>query len=218
MPRPWLCLAIVLPLAISAHAEKPRKPKPALPAQQYPMHQTNDADKVTIAAEPGDTQATRPDTRLYYFHHGFMPMRVIVTNDSDTAVNLDQVRIHLIAADGTSIPAATEDELERGMFTIKSATGTKLPLGLPIPITVGKKDVDKKVPQDDDDFGFATTTVAPHTTVAGYLFYDVRDLDEPVLRHASLELRKVEFAGTHQVLETFEIPLYPADEKADEKQ
>jgi hypothetical protein len=123
-------------------------------------------------------------------------------------------RIHLIGGDDTTIPAATDDELERGLFTLKGATGTKLPLGLPIPITVGKKDVAKKLAQDDIDFGFATTTVPPHATVAGYLFYDVRDLDEPVLRHATLELRKIEVAGTHRVIDTFEIPLQPAEPPA----
>jgi hypothetical protein len=66
------------------------------------------------------------------------------------------------------------------MFTIKGATGTKvpLPLPIPIPITTGKKNVDKKILDDDNDFGFQTTTVQPHTTVAGYLYYDMQDLDD----------------------------------------
>ncbi|MES2390870.1 MAG: hypothetical protein V4555_04465 [Acidobacteriota bacterium] len=211
MQRPWLSLAIVLSLAITAHAEKARKPKPALPAGQYQLHQTNAEDHVTVAAEPGDVDATRPDTRLDYFHHGFLPVRVIITNDSDQPLDLDQVRIHFIGADNSVIPAATEDELIRGLFTLKSATGTKLPLGLPIPITVGKKDIEKKVAQDDIDFGFATTTVAPHSTIAGYLFYDVRDLDDPALRNATLEVRKMEVSGTHRVIDSFEIPLRPSE-------
>jgi len=32
------------------------------------------------------------------------------------------------------------------------------------------------------DFGFQATTVEPHSTLAGYLFYDIRDLDDPVLK------------------------------------
>ena len=205
--RTFAAILLVLPLA--AQAEKPRKPRPALPAAQYALHETHAAEKVTVAAEPGDIDATRPDTRLDYFHHGFMPMRIVITNDSDQRLDLDQVRIHLITADNVVIPAATDDDLERRLFTINSATGHKLPL--PIPITVGKKDYDKKILQDDNDFGFATTTVEPHTTVSGYLFYDVRDVDEPALSHATLEFRKAEIAGTHAILESFEIPLHPTE-------
>ena len=85
------------------------------------------------------------------------------------------------------------------MFTIKSATGTKLPLGLPIPITVGKSNIDKKITQDDDDFGFKTTTVAPHTTVAGYLYYDTQDLERPVLDHAHARAAQSEVRHQQQV-------------------
>ena len=50
------------------------------------MHQT--VQGVTIAAEPGDLPSLRPDTRLDYFAHNFLPVRVIVTNDTDEPVNL----------------------------------------------------------------------------------------------------------------------------------
>jgi len=142
MPR-CLSLALLLLIILPAHAE--RKPKPPLPATQYPMHVTHEA--VTIAAEPGDTKDTRPDTRLDYYGHGLLPIRVIVTNDSTEPVNLDDARIHFIASDDTVVPAATADDMERRFFTEKSATGTRIPLGLPIPITVGKKDFEKKIHQ-----------------------------------------------------------------------
>jgi len=207
MPRRSLILPFLLAVAMTAHADKPRKPIPPLPAQQYPLHETHENEHVTIAAEPCTDKETTPDFRLKYADHGLLPIRVIVTNDSDLAVNLDDARIHLIAADGSSIPAATDDELQRALFSIKSATGTRLPLGLPIPITVGKKNIDKKILDDDNDFGFQTTTVQPHTTVAGYLFYDTTNIDQPVLDHATLELRKVRLMLNNKTLDSFEIPL-----------
>ena len=206
---PALLLLFILP----AHAE--RKPKPPLPAAQYPMHITHDG--VTIAAEPGDTKETRPDTRLDYYSHGLLPIRVIVTNDSTEPVNLDDARIHFIAADDTDLPAATSDDLDRRLSTIKAATGTKIPIGLPIPITVGKKDIPKKIKQDDDDFGFKTTTIAPHTTVAGYLYYDTQDLPTPVLTKAYLQLRQVRFPTSKRVIENFEIPLHSSSEASPAK-
>jgi hypothetical protein len=193
-------------------AEKPRVPPPPKAAQAYEMVDAHAREKVTIAAEPGDTKAARPDTRLDYYGHGMMPIRVIVTNDSESTVTLDDARIHLIAADNTVIQAATLDDLQRRLFTVKSATGTKLPLGLPIPITVGKKNIDKKITQDDQDFSFQTTEIKPHTTVAGWLFYDMEGSPSPFLEHATLELKRVRLAGTGQVLDTFEVPLHPARE------
>jgi hypothetical protein len=210
-----LTLFVLPALAHSASAEKARKPRPPLPAQQYAMHDTHPREHVTIAAEPGDTKETRPDTRLDYYGHGMMPVRVIVTNDSDFALTLDDARIHLIAADNSVIPAATDDDLERRMFTFKSATGTKVPLPLPLPpITIHHGSIDKKIVADDRDFGFQTTTVLPHTTVAGYLFYDMQGIDPPFLSHATLELRKVRVAATNQALDSFEIPLQPTSKDA----
>jgi len=207
MPHRFLTLLLPFALAVAAHADKPRKPIPPLPAQQYPLHDTHENEHVTIAAEPCIDKETIPNFRLKYTDHGLLPIRVIVTNDSDLAINLDDARIHFIAADGSSIPAATDDDLQRAMFTVKGATGTRLPLGLPIPITVGKKNVDKKIIDDDNDFGFPTTTVQPHTTISGYLFYDTTNLDQPVLDHATLELRKVRLMLNNKTLDSFEIPL-----------
>lgn len=216
-PAIYAGLLCVLPAALvqTTLAEKARKPPPPLPAQQYAMHDTHAREHVTIAAEPGDTKETRPDTRLDYYGHDMMPIRVIVTNDSDFALTLDDARIHVIAGDESVIPAATDDDLERRMFTIKSATGTKIPLPMPLPpLTVHHGSVDKKILADDHDFGFQTTTVLPHTTVAGYLYYDMQGIDPPFLSKATLELRKVRFANTNQALDSFEIPLQPTGKDA----
>jgi hypothetical protein len=194
-------------------AEKARKPVPPQPAETYALHDHHVNEHVTIAAEPGDVKETRPNTRLDYFSHGLLPIRVIVTNESDKPVTLDDARIHFLSGNSDNIPAATPEDIQRRMFTLKGATGKKIPLPLPIPIpiTTGKQNVDKKITDDDNDFGFQTTTVQPHQTVAGYLYYDVNDLDAPVLSHATLELRKVKFAGG-DYLDSFEIPLRPAGE------
>jgi hypothetical protein len=205
---------VLLALSTAAHADKARIPPPPRSAHNYEMQDSHGSEHVTIAAVPGDTKETRPNTRLDYFAHQMMPIRVIVTNDSDFDVNLDDARIHVITADNTSLPAATLDDLDRRLFTVKSATGTRLPLGLPIPITVGRKDINKQIVEDDRDFGFQTTTVKAHSTVAGWLYYDMEGVDPPFLSHATLELRKVRFAGSGQALDSFEIPLRPAEAEA----
>lgn len=208
---PALALVALIPLA--ARADKHRKPTPALPAAQYPLHDTHAKEHVTIAAEPGDTKDTAPKTRLDYYHHGFLPMRVVITNDSNETLNLDEVRINFIAPDNTVVQAATDDELQRRLFSRKSTQPRTIPMPGPIPnIKLKKEPVDKQILEDDADFGFASTTVEPHSTASGYLYYDIRNLDEPVLAHASLEVRRVRIAGPNTELYSFEIPLKPTPE------
>jgi len=203
-----LFVPLVLALPLAAHADKPRKIPPPLPAAQYPAHDTH--EQITIAADPGDTKDTAPKTRVDYLGHGFVPIRIIVTNDSSQPLSLDDARILLVSQNNSfSENAASQDELDRGTSSVKNE-GKKIPLpgGLP-PVTEHSKPVDNKIAEDDDDFGFKSSTVAPHSTAAGWLYYDVRDLDRPPLKGASIEVRKVRWAATNKSLDTFEIPLQP---------
>lgn len=213
--RRGFALAVLLAASSAMAKDKPRKPPPPEPATQYALHDTHDG--VTVAAEPGDLPETRPDTRLDYFHHGYLPMRVIVTNNSDQPISLDDVRILFVAADGFTRNAATDDELDRRLFSKKNVDGTKIPLPTPLPsLTLHHPGIAKQVTEDTNDFGFTNTTVAPHATEAGYLFYDTRDIDDPVLEKATLELRKVRWASTNKEMQAFEIPLKPSTKRSTE--
>jgi hypothetical protein len=189
--------------------DKPRTPPPPADAKTYALHDSHDG--ITIAAEPGDLKESRPDTRLDYFHHGFLPIRVIVTNDTSQPLALDDARILFVAADNYTRNAATDEELDRRLFSKKYAQGSKIPLPAPLPsITIHHPGLDKLITEDQADFSFTSTTVPPHSTSAGYLFYDTRDIDDPVLEHATLELRKVRWASSNRELQSFEIPLKPS--------
>jgi len=110
--------------------------------------------------------------------------------------------MQFISANNDRIPAATEDDINRRLFTFHNAQGTKIPI---IPITIHHP-VDKNIAKDDDDFGFKGTVVNPHSTLAGYLFYDIKDLDDPALRHAQLYVKMVHtLDGSHELF-AFTIP------------
>jgi hypothetical protein len=192
-----LCLA---PSAVSASDHK--NAPPANPANQYATFDAHTEEHVTIAADPCDDPKQCSFFRLPYIQHGLLPVRVIITNDSDHALSLNDARMQFISANNDKIPAATEDDINRRLFTIKSAEGTKIPI---IPITIHHP-VDKKIVEDDDDFGFKTTTVQPHSTLAGYLFYDVKDLDEPALKHAELYVKMIHSVDGKLELFAFSIP------------
>ena len=57
------------------------------------------------------------------------------------------------------------------------------PIRIPMdPFPIKRTPVDKKITQDDNDFGFQGTVVNAHSTLAGYLFYDIKGLDDPALQ------------------------------------
>lgn len=171
-------------------------------ATEYAAHDSHPNEHVTVAAEPCDEDKNCGFFRLNYNDHGLLPIRVIITNDSDQALSLDDARMQFITADNEKLPAATPDDINRRLFTIKNAKGTKIPM---IPITVHHP-VDKKILDDDRDFGFKSTTVQAHSTLAGYLIYDVQQLDEPALAHAELYVKMVHTLDGKQELFGFSIP------------
>jgi hypothetical protein len=186
----FLVTTVCLLAAPSFAADK--KAPPAKPANQYPAFDTHPNEHLTIAADPCDDPKDCDFFRLPYIQHGFIAVRVIFTNDGDAAISLDDARIQFISANNDVIPAATDDDLQRRLFSTQSVKGRKIPLPLPLPpITLHDKPVDKQISKDDADFGFTTTTVTPHSTLAGYLFYDVRQLDDNPLKDAQLYVKMV---------------------------
>ena len=202
--RGFALLALVLTPCMTVAADK--KAPPAKPAAQYVAFDTHEKEHVTIAADPCDDPKSCDFFRLPYIQHGFLPVRVVVSNDGDKALSLDDVRIQFISENKDVIPAATLEDINRRLFSTRSAQGTKIP-GMPYPVTIHHAPVDKKVTQDDNDFGFPGTTVNAHASLAGYLFYDVRELDDPAMRGAEIYVKEVKTLDGKQQLFAFTIPL-----------
>jgi hypothetical protein len=201
----FLVLTCVVQTDYAVAADK--KAPPVKPASQYDTFDDHANEQVTIAAEPCDDPADCKFFRLPYVQHGFLPVRVIITNNSDRALSLDDARLQFISANNDIIPAATDDDLNRRLFTMKSVTGTKIPLPAPLPsITIHHPAVDKKILEDETDFGFSGTVVNAHSTLAGYLFYDVKSLDDPPLKGAQLYVKMVHTLDAKKYLFSFSIP------------
>jgi hypothetical protein len=174
-------------------------------ASSYAAFDAHPDEKVTIAAEPFDTKEKEGIFRVDYLKNEFMPIRIIVTNNGDRAISLAEARINFITAEGDRIPAAEPEDVERRMTHV-SNTGRKIPMPAPLPPMGGKpKTPDSKIEQDFAEFEYAAIAVEPHTTRAGFLFYDVEGLGPEPLRGAKLTLRELQNADG-KVMFTFEIP------------
>ena len=185
------------------HAVANKSAPPPNPAASYPANEAHSSDHLTVAADPCDDPKQCPFFRLPYIQHGLLPVRVIFTNDGDLALQLSDARMQFISAANDKIPAATEEEINRRLFTYKSTKPIHIPLD---PFPVQRTPVDKKIAQDDTDFGFKSTVVQPHSTLAGYLFYDITGIDDPALKGAVLYIKMIYTMDGKQELFDFNVP------------
>ncbi len=196
----WL---LVPGLALSAVASE-HKPPPVQPATSFAAVEVHDKEKVAVAAEPYDTKEKEDLFRVDYLAHGVMPVRLIITNNSDRPISLRDARILFQTPAGDRIQAAEPEDVER-LMTRKEREGGKIPLPGPLPsIHMKPKASNKEIEADFDEFEYAALVVEPHSTRAGFLFYDVSQLDDP-LKGSKLHLHKLRDADGNELF-FFEIP------------
>jgi hypothetical protein len=181
-----------------------RTPPPVQPAASFAAVEAHQDEKVAIAAEPYDTRLKQAIFRVDYLSHGVLPIRLIVTNNGNRPISLLEARILFLTAAGDTIQAAEPADVER-LMTRKEREGGKIPLPGPLPgIKLKPRASNKEIEQDFDTFEYRAVVVEPHTTRAGFLFYDVSGLDHP-LQGAKLHLRRLRDADGKELF-YFEIP------------
>jgi hypothetical protein len=196
---PSILLWLALPVMAADHT-----PPAVQPATSFAAVEVHDKEQVAIAAEPYDTKERESIFRVDYLSHGVMPVRLIVTNLGDKPISLRDARILFETASGDRIQAAEPEDVER-LMTRKDRQGSKIPLPGPLPpIHTKPKASNQEIEQDFDTFEYQALVVEAHTTRAGFLFYDVSDLNHP-LRGAKLYVRELRDADGNELF-FFEIP------------
>jgi hypothetical protein len=196
---PLFLLWLALPAMATNHSQPPVQP-----ATAFADVEVHEDEKVAIAAEPYDTREKEAIFRVDYLAHGVMPIRLIVTNNGNRPISLRDARIVFLTAAGDKILAAEPEDVER-LMTRKEREGTKIPLPGPLPsIKLKAKASNQEIEQDFNTFEYGALVVEPHTTRAGFLFYDVSELDLP-LKGAKLHLHKLRDADGNELF-YFEIP------------
>ena len=175
---PLLVLGLALPATAADHT-----PPPVQLASAFAAVEVHADEQVSIAVEPYDTKEKASIFRVDYLSHDVMPVRLIVTNLGDKPISLRDERL----------------------MTRKERQGGKIPLPTPLPpIHTKAKGSNKEIEADFNTFEYSALAVEPHTTRAGFLFYDVSGLSHPLVG-ASLYLRKLRNADGNELF-SFEIP------------
>jgi hypothetical protein len=190
-------------LAVAAGASNHTAPS-VQPATTYPAVEVHEKEHVAIAVEPYDTKEKESIFRVDYLAHGVMPVRLIITNNGDKPISLRDARILFYTAGGDKIQAADPEDVER-LMTRAEREGKKIPLPGPLPpLKTKPKASNKEIEADFDQFEYQALVVEPHTTRAGFLFYDVSQLDHP-LQGAKMHLHELRDADGSELF-YFEIP------------
>jgi hypothetical protein len=199
----------MLSVAVLCNAGKEFSMPKVQPAASYPAHDYHQAEKVTAAVDPYDTPAKASIFVVRYQEVDLVPVLLIVTNDSDEPIQLSDIKAQLVTADGNKLSPASEDDVYRRISHPK-ASGARVPL--PFPTKRVKGGVNSKEWNEIQSAQFKAKAVEPRSSQAGFLFFDVSEMSNP-LNGARFYLTGAEDSSGNALM-YFEVPLDPALQKA----
>lgn len=147
------------------------------PAAAYPAHDYHSKEKVTVAVDPYDAAAKANIFVVHYRDYGLLPVLLVVTNDSDQPIELSGFKAELETAGGDKLRPASEDDIYR-RISHPSASGARVPL--PFPTKRVKGAVNTKEFMELENARFKARAVEPLSSQAGFLFFDISDVKEPL--------------------------------------
>ena len=209
MPRArgtWLaevCGAALL-CGVSAIAAKEFVMPVAQPARTYPAHDDHASEKVVVAVDPYDLEDKASIFSVNYRNYGYMPVFFVITNEGDQPVSLVGMKAQLNTKDRSKLFPASMDDLQRRL-SHPSRNDGRITLPIPLPKKEVKGGVNRKTWDEIEQAQFGAEAVEPHSTVRGFLFFDIEDIANP-LAGASFYLMGVHDAKGNELM-YFEIPM-----------
>jgi hypothetical protein len=202
----WL-MTVALLLATLAVASKVYTAPKAFPAKTYPARDEHPTENVTIAADPYDMPDKAASVfTLPYREKGYLPIYLIITNDGDQPISLVGTGFSLETANHTKLRPADSDDLYRRFSRVKHRGDE--PSRNPLPIPLPRK-TDAGLPkggaEEIENSPFRAKAVEPHSTQAGFLFFEVGEMSQP-LAGAHLYVTGVRDANGSELM-FFDIPL-----------
>ena len=202
--------SIVLAVSLVCFAGKEFTMPKTQPAAAYPAHDYHSNEKVTVGLDPYNTPEKAKIFVVHYRELDLLPVLMVITNDSDSPVSLTDIKAQLVTGDGTKLSPATEDDVYRRV-SHPNASGTRVPIPFPTGGRV-KGGVNTKEWSEITNAQFKAKAVEPRGSQAGFLFFDVSDVQNP-LKGATFYLTRVHDASGNDLM-YFEVPLDKAQETA----
>lgn len=203
MKASHIAALVVLAAVLAFSSDKGFNPPPAGPAISYPEHEAHTDEKVTIAIDPFTGAQKAAVFKVKYQEYGFLPIRLIITNDGGQPLMLDAMKIELVTGNREKLQPATRDDIFRRISRPEKAA-SRPKVQLPIPVPHSKDPVGKEARDEVPLAMFGNVPVMPKSTNSGFLFFDVAGLNDPETG-AHLYVSGIK-AGTQELF-YFDIPL-----------
>jgi len=200
-----LAIAALLFCAAATFAAKNFQMPRAYHAKTYPARDEHTQEKVTIAADPYDTEDKQQIFTVDFREHDLLPVLLIVTNDSDNTVNLTGMKLDLITARRDKLtPLGMQDVVRRIQKAVKRPDSPRVS-PIPLPRRKPKAGVSQDTMDELDAAMFHAMAVEPHTTRAGFVFFDYEGISNP-LAGATLTINGLTTSDGKELF-FFEIPM-----------
>ncbi|HZP17599.1 MAG TPA: hypothetical protein VFB00_06525 [Terriglobales bacterium] len=201
----WAAPAIFVAISVVCWAGKEFVMPTARPAFSYPAHDHHSQENVTVAVDPYDSPAKSSIFVINYRGHDLLPLFLVITNDSDEPITVSGMKAELVTADRSKLRPANEDDILRRV-SHPQASGARTPL--PFPTRRVKGGANSRELDEIQNSQFKARAVEPRSTQAGFLFFDVSDVRNP-LSGARLYITGVRTASGNDLM-YFEIPVEPS--------
>ena len=174
----------------------------AQPALSYPAHDHHASENVTIALDPYDTPTKANIFVVNYKSHDLLPAFLVITNDGDSTVELSAMKAELVTTDHEKLGPASEDDILR-RISHPQASAARTPL--PFPSKKVKGTVSSAERNEIQNAQFKAKAIEPHSSQAGFLFFDIAGLANP-LAGARFYLTGLRDSSGHELM-YFEVAL-----------
>jgi hypothetical protein len=209
-PRPTLSTAAALLLICFTAANGYDYKAPEIPppghAAKFPQHETHRDEGVTVAIDPYGPEKDSV-FHVKFADHRVLPVRLIISNDADQPLSLADAKIQFTTSHKAKGEPLTKEDIERAVgrsIEPQDTSSTRIPL--PVPIPRGKpKRLPKGTEEEIDYLMFKAEAVEAHNTQAGFLFFDVSGVQQPLIGSRILFTGIRDAKG--QELFYFDIPL-----------
>jgi hypothetical protein len=147
-------------------------------ATTYAANDQHQDEAVTVALDPYDMADKAQIFTVPYSEMGFLPILVIVTNDGDRPISLVGTKAQLTTVDRTKLLPLTADDIYRRLS--RPSRNDASPIPVPLPRRKVKGGVSRQAMDEIQNAQFAAKAVEPHTTQAGFMFFDVGGISAPL--------------------------------------
>jgi hypothetical protein len=172
---------LIFASGLAAAPADPAPPK-AYHAKTYPAHEEHKLEKLTIAADPYDMADKAAVFVTPYLKQGILPVHLIVSNDGKTPVTMQELKVELITVNHVKIPPATPDDRyrKRTRQTRRGDEPSRNPLPIPLPRKKPSVSIKQEYAEEIERLRFMARAVEPESTQAGFLFFDVEGVANPL--------------------------------------